>query len=104
MEGKRKVKANTVVSLLSPKTLILAHDRSSEADILIWNRRAKCTTCTNGFLVRSSSLSPSSEQESARLCLASKHVFRQNSQVGWVNPEVFEGFVLVSQKHCHLVY
>ena len=56
MEGKREVKAKIAVSLLSPKTLISAHDRSSEADILIWNRRPKCTTCTNGFLVRFSSL------------------------------------------------
>ena len=41
MEGKRKVKAKSAVSLLSPKTLISAHDRSSEADILIWNRRPR---------------------------------------------------------------
>ena len=48
-ERKRKVKVNTAVSLLNPKTveiLLSAHARTSQADIMHLDQKAaKCTTC-----------------------------------------------------------
>ena len=45
-ERKRKAKVKTAVSLLNPKTLLSAHARTSQADVLHLQRKvAKCTTC-----------------------------------------------------------
>ena len=50
MEGKRKVKVKTTVSLLNPKNyleiLLSVHARTSQADILHLDQKAaKCKTC-----------------------------------------------------------